>query len=430
MTTGRIASIAKPFCCNLAALLFALSTASIFAAPKKEETHYPNATRSAPKSDLSNTSEQKSLQEGLDALNGGDDAKAQEMLQKVVDSAKSKYAKGIAMEGLANVKFNESEYPAAITLYKQLLELNSVSNDAYFDSMYNLANAYVASEQYQAALDQLKIWREQGKRETADSYALEGNIYYRLQKFPEAIAAIKKAQSMTDQPKDSWNSILMASLAESGQSGEASSVIEQQMQKDPKNKQLVHNALVIYVQNNQNDKALALLDRQHKDGLITDENDYTSAARFYANIGQTGDNPSVAAKGAELLQEGLNKNVVKPTAENYKLQGDLYMVAQDQNKALAAYEKASPLASNGDIDYMRAQIVGAQQNWPEAKTLADKAISRGVTHKGKAYLLLGKLDTALKDNAGAKAAFQKAQADAETSSDAAEQLRKLDGKKK
>jgi tetratricopeptide (TPR) repeat protein len=430
MTSGRIASFAKPFCCSLATILFALTSASIFAAPKKDETHYPSATRSAPKSDLSNTSEQKSLQEGLDALNAGDDAKAQEMLQKVSDSAKSKYAKGIALEGLANVKFNAAEYPAAIALYKQLLELNSVSNDAYFDSMYNLANAYVASEQYQAALDQLKIWRDQGKRETPDSYALEGNIYYRLQKYPEAIAAIKKAQSMTDQPKDSWNSILMASLAESGQSGEASTVIEQQLQKDPKNKQLAHNALVIYVQNNQHDKALALLDREHKDGLITDENDYTSAARFYANIGQTGDNPGVASKGADLLQEGLSKNVVKPTAENYKLQGDLYMVAQDQTKALGAYEKASPLASNGDIDYVRAQIVGAQQNWPEAKTLADKAISRGVTHKGKAYLLLGKLDIALKDNVGAKAAFQKAQADTETSSDAADQLRKLDGKKK
>lgn len=429
MTTGRIASIKTLFSCSLAVLL-TLGSASIFAAPKKDESHYPNATRSAPKSDLSSTSEQKSLQEGLDALNSGDNAKAKELLQKVSDSAKSKYAKGIALEGLANVKFNDADYPGAIALYKQLLELNSVSNDAYFDSMYNLANAYVASEQYQAALDQLKVWREQGKRETADSYALEGNIYYRLQKYPEAIAAIKKAQSMTDQPKESWNSILMASLAESGQSGEASTVIEQELQKDPKNKQLVHNALVIYVQNNQSDKALALLDREHKDGLITDENDYTSAARFYANIGQTGENSSVAAKGAELLQEGMGKNIVKPTAENYKLQGDLYMVAQDQTKALAAYEKASPLATNGDIDYMRAQIVGAQQNWPEAKSLADKAIARGVTHKGKAYLLLGKLDIALKDPAGAKAAFQKAQADSETNSDATEQLRKLGSKKK
>ncbi|MEP6483167.1 MAG: tetratricopeptide repeat protein [Rudaea sp.] len=428
MKTGRGTSFSAILFCTATALL--LMVGSVSAAPKKDETKYPNATRSAPKSDLSNTAEQKNLQEGLDALNAGDDAKAQELLQKLEDSSKSKYAKGIALEGLANLKFNASDYPGAIAFYKQLLELNSVGNDAYFDSMYNLANAYVAAEQYQAALDQLKVWREQGKRESADSYALEGNAYYRMQKYPEAIAAIKKAQSMTDQPKDSWNNILMASLSESGQGGEASSVIEPQLQKDPKNKQLIHNALVLYVQNNQNDKALALLDREHKDGLLTDESDYLTNARFYANIGQGGENAGVAAKGAELLQEGMTKNIVKPTAENYKLQGDLYIIAQEQDKALGAYGKASPLASNGDIDYTRAQIIGAQQNWAEAKSVADKAIARGVTHKGKAYLLLGKLDTALGDKAGAKAAFQKAQADSETSSDAAEQLRKLDSKKK
>ena len=428
MTLGRNTSFSAFIFCAAATLLFTIG--SVSAAPKKEETKYPNASRSAPKSDLSNASEQKSLQEGLDALNAGDDAKAQEQLQKLEDSSKSKYAKGIALEGLANLKFNASDYPGAIALYKQLLELNSVGNDAYFDSMYNLANAYVAAEQYQAALDQLKIWREQGKRESADSYALEGNAYYRMQKFPEAIAAIKKAQSMTDQPKDSWNSILMASLSESGKGGEASSVIEPQLQKDPKNKQLIHNALVLYVQDNQNDKALALLDREHKDGLLTEENDYVTNARFYANIGQGSENPSVATKGADLLQEGMTKNIVKPSFDNYKLQGDLYIVAQEQDKALAAYGKASPLASNGDIDYTRAQIIGAQQNWPEAKSMADKAIARGVTHKGKAYLLLGKLDTALGDKAGAKAAFQKAQADSETSNEAAEQLRKLDSKKK
>ncbi len=431
MTTGRTKTFARMLSCAAAALLLTVAGGVTFAAnAKKDETKYPNATRSAPKSDLSSTAEQKSLQEGLDALNSGDDAKAQELLQKLVDSSKSKYAKGIALEGIANLKFNSSDYAGAIATYKQLLELNSVGNDAYFDSMYNMANAYVASEQYQAALDQIKTWREQGKRETADSYALEGNAYYRMQKYPEAIAAIKKAQSMTDQPKDSWNSILMASLSESGQGDEASAVIDQQLQKDPKNKQLIHNALVLYVQGNQSDKALALLERQQKDGLVTDEADYLNNARFYANIAQGGDNPAVAAKGGDLLQEGISKNVVKATAENYKLQGDLYMIAQMQDKALVAYGKASPLAANGDIDLMRAQIVGAQQNWPEAKTLADKAITRGVTKKGKAYLLLGKLDTALGDKAGAAAAFQKAQADPETASDAAEQLRKLGSAKK
>ncbi len=427
MTMGSTKRLGVMMSAAVMALMLVIGSAIAAPAAKKEETKYPNATRSAPKTDLSNAADQKMLQEGLDALNAGEDDKAQQDLQKVVDSSKSKYAKGVALLGLANLKFNANDYPGAIAYYKQMFDLNSVSNDQYYDSMYNLAAAYVQSEQYQQALDEIKQWREQGKRETADSYALEGNVYYRMQKYSEAVTAIRKAQSMTNEPKDSWNSILMASLSESGQSGEAGNILEQQLQKDPKNKGVMHNAIVVYVQDSQYDKALALLERERKDGLLTDEKDYLETARFYANIAQGGDKPNVAVNGADLLQEGFSKNIVKATAENYKLQGDLYIIAQEQEKALAAYSKASPLANSGDIDFTRAQIMGAQQNWAEAKTTLEKGLQRGVTKKGKAYVLLGKLDIALKDTAGAKTAFQQAQSDPDTNAEATDQLQKLGG---
>jgi tetratricopeptide (TPR) repeat protein len=417
-------SLIQSLLCAGVALLIATNVA-VAASKQDDKSHYPNATRAEPKTDLK-PADQKPLQEGLNALNAGDDAKAQQLLQNVLDTSKSKYAQGIALEGLANLKFNAADYKGSIESYKKLLELNSVPNDAYFDSMFNLVNAYMGDEQYQAAADQLKIWREQGKRETPDSYAIEGNIDYRMKKYPEAIAAIKKAQSLTDKPKDSWNSILMASYAESGQGSQASGVIDQELAKDPNNKKLIQNALVVYAQSNETDKALALLDREQSQGLLTDENDYLNAARIYANVAQNTDTgPTNGLKGANVLQQGLSKGIVKASADNYKLLGDSFMIAGDNDKALDAYNKAAPLATNGDIDYRRAQVMGAAQDFAGAKAAVQKAISRGVTHKGKAYLLLGKLNLGLKDNAGARAAFQQAQQDPETQSEAAEELKKV-----
>jgi hypothetical protein len=221
----------------------------------------------------------------------------------------------------------------------------------------------------------------------------------------------------------------MASLAESGQSGEASGVIEEQLKKDPTNKAVVHNALVVYTQANQDDKALALLDQERKQGMLSDEKDYVSAAKFYASIGQNTGKPEVAAKGGDVLAEGFAKGAIKASAENYKLMGDAYMIGQQEDKALAAYGKASPLASNGDIDLTRAQILGSQTNWAEAKAVAEKAVSRGVSKPGKGYLLLGKLSLGAKDSAGAKAAFEKAKQDPDTRSDAEAELAKLRGGK-
>lgn len=409
----------------LLALAVALASVAAVAKDKQEETRYPNAARHAPKTDLSSQSDQKALQSAIDAVNGGDEAKAQAEAQKVLDSSRSKYAKGIALQVLANLKFNNQDYKGAIAAYKQLLDLNSVPNDTYFDSMYNMVQAYLVDGQYQAALDELKVWREQGKRDTADAYALEGNADYRLQKYPEAIAAMKKAIAMTDKPKDSWNSILMASYAESGQAGQASGLLDDQLAKDPTNKALAHNALVIYTQANQSDKAIALLDREQKQGMITSQDDYVSAAKFYASIAQNDAKPEIALKGAQLLQQGFDKGVVKASAENYKLLGDSYMVAQKEDQALAAYGKASPLSANGDLDYMRAEILGSQTEWVRARDVLQKGIARGVTHKGKAYLLLGKLNLGNKDRAAAKAAFTKAAQEAETRDEAKAQLAKL-----
>ena len=409
----------------LLALAVALASVAAAAKDKKEEARYPDATRHAPKTDLSSQSDQKALQSAIDAVNGGDEAKAQAEAQKVLDSSRSKYAKGIALQVLANLKFNDQDYKGAIAAYKQLLDLNSVPNDTYFDSMYNMVQAYLVDGQYQAALDELKVWREQGRRDTADAYAVEGNAYYRLQKYPEAIAAMKKAIAMSDKPKDSWNSILMASYAESGQAGQASGLLDDQLAKDPTNKALAHNALVIYTQANQSDKAIALLDREQKQGMITAEDDYVSSAKFYASIAQNEAKPEIALKGAQLLQQGFDKGVVKAFAENYKLLGDSYMVAQKEDQALVAYGKASPLSANGDLDYMRAEILGSQTEWAQARSVLQKGIARGVTHPGKAYLLLGKLNLGNKDRAAAKAAFTKAAQEAETRDEAKAQLAKL-----
>lgn len=426
MTTKNSAMMQSVLCICMV-LMLAITAPAAFA--KKLETRYPNATRSEPKNDLRSSSDQHELQKGLDALTAGEDAKAEESLQKILTSSKSKYAQGVALQGLANIRFNQQDYKGAIAEYQKLLTLNSVPNDAYFDSMYNIANGYLADGNYQVALDQLKTWREQGKTETADSYALEGNIYYRMDKYPEAIAAIKKAQSMTDKPKEGWQSILMASYAASGQSSEAADVVTQQLTKDPTNKKLAHNAMVVYMQSDQTDKALALLDKQQQTGMITDEEDYLSAAKFYASFSQNSGKPELAQKGAQLLQQGFDKNIVKPSAENYKLLGDSYMIGEKEDQALAAYAKASTLASNGDIDYRRAEVLGSQQKWPESKTVLEKAISRGVTHAGKANLLLGKLNIALHDNSAARAAFLKAEKDADTRTEAATQLQKLGHKK-
>ncbi|MDQ2972165.1 MAG: tetratricopeptide repeat protein [Rhodanobacteraceae bacterium] len=307
---------------------------------EKQPSQYPNATRQEPKETSVNDKEAKALNDGLSAANSGDTAAAQQDLQAIADSSSNAYAKAKALQGLAQIKYNGGDTKGAIALQKQALDLNSLPNDDYFPALYTLAQMYVADEDYAQAVSTLDQWTQQSGKQSADAYALKGNAYYRLEKYPEAVAAIQKAKSMASQPKADWDQILIASYFAMDKYGEAGKVAEAALARDPNNGKLLMNVVQIYTNAKQYDKALPLLERARANGQINDETTYVNMAKLYYNIAVDGKDPKVNAdKAAQLLEEGMGKGIVKPTADNYKLLGDAYNLAGDTAKADVAYDK-------------------------------------------------------------------------------------------
>ena len=309
-----------------AALAFTFAAAPVHAdkaSKDKPAVQYPNTARVAPKLDLTSEKEQKALNEGLDAVNAGDKAKAEQILQPIVDGSKSKYAQAIALQGLANVTYNAGDVKAAIPLLKRSIDNGVMPNDTYFQLMYELAQLYAADQQYQASLDTVAKWRADGKKETADSYGLEGMDYYRLEKYPEAIAAIQKAKTLTDKPQDSWNQILMASYAESGKGGDAAKMAVDEYQKNPTDSGMLHNASAILLQQQDYAGAIKVLEQGRANGALKDEGDWINLVKAYLLQAQNGGDPkSGSAKALAAFDDGVAKGAIKPSAANYKLAGD------------------------------------------------------------------------------------------------------------
>jgi tetratricopeptide (TPR) repeat protein len=140
-----------------AALALALASAPAMARSHQESKEkaaslYPNATRTAPKLDLTSEKESKALNAGLDAANSGDKAKATELLQPIIDNSKSKYAKALAMQGMASLAYNGGDVKGAIKLLQQALADGVMPNDTYFQLEYELAQFYLADQQYQTPM--------------------------------------------------------------------------------------------------------------------------------------------------------------------------------------------------------------------------------------------------------------------------------------
>ncbi|MBQ4855181.1 tetratricopeptide repeat protein [Rhodanobacter sp. B2A1Ga4] len=402
----------------------ALARKSDDAKPKKEVL-YPNATRAEPKLDLTSEKDQKNLNEGLDAVNAGDKAKAEPLLQSIIDGSKSKYAQALALQGLASLHYNDGDTKGAISSLQRSLALGVMPNDTYFQLMYMLAQFQLADEQYQPALDTIAKWRAEGKKETADSYALEGNADYRLSKYPEAIAAINKAKSLTDKPQPTWDQILMASYAESGQDDKAAALATSQLNSNPGDPNALNNAVAVLMQAHKYPEAIQMMEKARADGKLSKDTQYVNLAKLYLITGQDSSDPAPnATKAQQVLEEGMSKGVVKPDAETYVLLGQSAEIANNIDKAIGYYNKAQPIATDGEPALRAGRLLLSENKYSQAKGLVQQALDKGVKHKGTAYMLLAESERGLKNKPAAIAAMKKAAQDPETAAKAKDWLKK------
>lgn len=404
----------------------ALASDNSSSGQQKAAPQYPNATRKEPKLDLTDKKEADALNKGLDAAQANNKDDAEKLLQPIADNSKSKYAQALALQGLARLHAMNNDLPGGIELLKRSLDNGVLPNDTYFTLELELGQFYLLNKQYQQAIDQIEKWRAEGKKETPDSYAMEGEAYYYLQKYPESIAAIKKAETLTNKPDPRWNQLLMLDYNDSGNKAEAAALAKQQLSASPTDPTSFHNALSLDIQLQKYDDALKLMEDGKAKGLVSTESDYVTMAKLYMNEAQdqsTQDPGPDADKAVQVLQEGMTKGVVKPTAENYELIGDANMIGGNADAAAAAYKKAIPMATDGEAAYKAGVALVTQNEYSAAKPLLQQAISKGVKHKGKAYMALAQANIGLKDKAAAADAVLEAEKDPETAAQAKKWLK-------
>lgn len=414
---------------GLATVYVTPATAAQSSKSDKPEALYPNATRKEPKLDLTSPRDQKAINDGLEAANAGDDEKAEKDLQPIIDKSKSKYAKAMALQGLAGVKYKNGDIKGAITMLQQAIDLGVMPNDTYFQLLYMLAQFQMADQDYQASLNTLAKWRDEGKKETADSYALEGNADYRLKKYPEAIAAIQKAKSLGTKSEPSWDQILMASYAESGQTDQAAKLATQAVADAPNDATALNNAVAILTEAKQYPQAIDLMEKARANGTLKTQTHYVNLAKLYLITGQSSDDPKPnAIKAAQVLDDGMTKGIVDKNTENYTLLGEAAQLADNNAQAVDNYTKAAATASNGDAALRAAQVLITENKYADAKKFAQQALDKGLTdHKGNAYMVLAASERGLKHKAEAIAAMKKAAEQPETAARAKEWLKQQGG---
>ncbi len=352
----------------------------------KAEKRYPEATREEPAAKASSKMTSK-LQALFKAYDAEDLAKAQPIADEIIaDEKANEYDKAMAARIVGSMLLGGDDQAAAMGYLQRALDFNGLNNNDHYEVMFIIAQLQAQEEQYAEALATLDRLLAETKSQDPNQQVLKGNILLRLERYPEAIAVLKPVVEATPEPNPQWLQLLMAAYAESGQAAEATKLAEQVAAKTPGDKRSQLNLAATYLQSEQYEKAAAVYEKLRAAGELTEDRDYRNLMALYLNS----DNGN--QKAIETINEGLQKNILKPDAKVYVALAQAYYFSEPSQvePAIEAYRKAAPLDERGESYLNLAKVLANEGRLPEAKQAAQQALDKGIRSPDEAKRIIAR----------------------------------------
>jgi tetratricopeptide (TPR) repeat protein len=301
-------------------------------------TKFPNATRVSP--DVKATkSGGKALNEIVALYQAKQYPQAIEQADALATASKNEYERSFAYQLAATAAVESDQKDKAASYYQKALDANGLSNDEHYQVMYNLAVTQLQTQhpdQALATLDRLV------------------------------------AETKSDAPE--YASLRAALLADLKRPSEAAALYEKQFNADPTNGKALMNAAAAYQQAGDFAKANALLSAAHDKGLLTDPSQYRARYVGYINDGKP-------KQAVAIIDEGLAKGILKPDADlakGYAVIAQNAYADGDTATAIAMYQRAVPIAADGESALNLARVYFNEGRMPEARKAAQEALQKGV----------------------------------------------------
>lgn len=340
-----------------------------------------------------------------DAIEEGKYQSALESLQDLADDVKERpYEYAVTLQTIGYVYIAQEDFETAVKYYRRALELNALPTEPEKQVVYTLAQLYATLGQFQNTINMLEQWFKTAENPPADAYVMLANAYAALERFKEAYPPIKQALAKADQPKEDWYKLALGIQFELQKYREAAETLEVLIANWPERDMYWRQLSGIYLQLEEDAKALATMALAYERGMIEKGEDILNLVRLYMLNG-------VPVKAGEVLSKGIQEGKVENTLKNQELLAQAWIQAREFDKGIAALGEAAKLSDDGELFIRQAQLYVSMANWDGVAAAARRALEKGGLDQkktGQAWLLLGTASAEKKDFNTAVEAFNKA----------------------
>ena len=315
----------------------------------------------------------KDLNAMIKAFNADEFAEARKLSAVILANASSSaYDRALAAQLAANAAYDMDDLPAAMAALQQAIKFDALDNNDHYGAMLMLAQMQIQEGQDVEGLATLERFLSETGSNDPQHLILKGNTLYNLERWEEAAVATKAAIDASTDADPSWTQLLMGIYLELDRPEEAMRIAEELAARNPSDKRGQLNLASIYLQNDQFDRAAAVLEQVRASGQLATPEEYRQLYATYLNL------DGREAEAIAVIEEGLAKGILEPNHEAYVALAQSYYFSKQDAKAIDAYQKAAPLDEDGETYLNLARVLWQADRIAEAKQAAQKALDKGL----------------------------------------------------
>ena len=309
------------------------------------------------------------------------------VLDRCIKNECNKYEMASIYNYMGWISFSLNDTLGAIKAYELLVaQVPEIPQGLELQTYLTLGKLALQEEKLDTSLKYVNKWIAASCTEDAEVYQLRSNIHYfkndKVNALKDITRAVKMVEDKGQTPKEAWWNLQKALLLEREEYRTALPVIIKMIRHYPKFQSWDQLSSIYGILEQETNQRHAL-DALYQMGGFTKENQYINLAYLYIGA----DYPY---KGAKILQEGIDKKIVKANSRNLQTLAQAYAASQELDKSIPVMEKAAASADNGDLYAQLVSLYLGKDNFSKAISSGKKAIEKkNLRRAGEVHLNMG-----------------------------------------
>lgn len=270
------------------------------------------------------------------------------------------YERALINQLYGNFYAVQGSYESAIDKYERSLKFRNMPLVTALSVRKNLAQCYFALSNYEKTIEVLKAYMEladkRGQLYPPKDLIMLGISYFQTEQFNEAYFAFNKGNERSTEYKEDWLNYELAVAIKLKKYAEALNVAQLLIFVNPDKKEYWKQISGLYYTINNENESLAGLELAYENKTLSNEKEFLDLARYYLY-------KDLPQKAVKVILDGISKNTVKETSDNYELLADSYFFLRDRQQGIEYLIKALEIKKSSTTAFKIGRFAFEEENW-------------------------------------------------------------------